>query len=215
MGFVTTTDGTLGEILRQRLIAVLRFHAADECLAAAHAVVAGGIPILEVTLTTPGAIAVITALSRRDGLIVGVGSVRSEAELDAAAMAGARFVASPHIDARLVERARGLGLVTMPGGLTPTEIERAWSAGADLVKVFPMPRDGAAYITSLLGPMPEVRLAPSGGVSPQTVRPLLDAGACALNVGSWMTHDNGSPATADVIGERARELVSAVRGVVV
>ncbi|HVK39558.1 MAG TPA: 2-dehydro-3-deoxyphosphogluconate aldolase [Candidatus Kapabacteria bacterium] len=215
MAFAVSSELVLAEILRARLIAVLRFHGADECLAAADAAAAGGISVLEVTLTTPGASAIITALSRRDDLLIGVGSVRSAAELDAAAMAGARFVASPHIDPALVERARGLGLVTMPGALTPTEIHRAWRAGADLVKVFPMPRDGAAYLRSLLGPMPEVRLAPSGGVSPATVRTLLDAGASALNVGSWMTHDDGAAAPPEVVRARAAELVAAVRGVVV
>lgn len=208
-------DQVLGEILRQRLIAVLRFHTADDCLHAAEAIASAGISVLEITLTTPGAAAIITSLSRRDDLLLGVGSVRTEAELDAAAMAGARFVASPHIDPVLVERARGLGLVTMPGALTPTEIERAWRCGADLVKIFPMPHDGASYLRSLLGPMPDVRLAPSGGVSPSTVRSLFDAGASALNVGSWMTHDAGVPLPREVVRERAAELVAAVRGVVV
>lgn len=200
----------LARILHERIIAVLRFDHAGECLRAAEAVAAGGIAILEVTLTTPGAFEIIAALARRAELIVGVGSVRTAADLEEAAGAGARFIASPITDVAIVERARALGLVTMPGALTPTEIDRAWRAGADLVKVFPMPHEGAAYIRAVLGPMPEVRLAPSGGVTHLTAASLLDAGAAALNIGSWLTQSEGATASHEVISDRARSLVAAV-----
>lgn len=205
----------LEAILNRRLIAVLRFDNHDDCIEAATAAAAGGISILEVTLTTPGALDAIRTLALRADVIVGAGSVRTADDALAAADAGARFYASPITDDATAKQARERGLLTMPGALTPTEIERAWLAGADLVKVFPMPRDGAAYIRALLGPMPDVRLAPSGGVTPYSAREYLDAGASVLNVGSWLTHDAGRIAAANVIRTRAEELVAAVRGVFV
>ena len=205
----------LTTILGRRLVAVLRFDTAEACLVSAEAVASGGITVLEVTMTTPGAIDVIAHLSARGDMIVGVGSVRAAGDLRRAADAGARFMASPITDADVVATARSLGVVAMPGALTPGEIARAWDAGADIVKVFPMPVDGASYIRSVLGPMPDIRLAPSGGVTPTSARSYLDAGASALNVGSWLTHDDGHAAAPDVIRRRAEELVGVVRGVVV
>lgn len=205
---------TLSTILSRRLIAVLRFDTQAECAAGAAAVAAGGISVLEVTLTTPGALEVIRELALRGDVTVGVGSVRNADDARRAADAGARFMASPITNQEAMTSARERGLVTMPGALTPAEIDRAWRAGADLVKVFPMPRDGAAYIRAVLGPMPDIRLAPSGGVTPFSAREYLDAGASVLNVGSWLTHDAGRIAAVNVIRTRSEELVAAVRDVV-
>jgi 2-dehydro-3-deoxyphosphogluconate aldolase/(4S)-4-hydroxy-2-oxoglutarate aldolase len=211
----TDRDRVIAAIERQRTIAVLRFDAAEELRRVVDAIVGGGITLLEVTLTTPDALAIIGELSRRDDVIVGVGSARTREHVRAAADAGARFMASPIADHAMIAEARDAGLLAMPGALTPTEIDRAWRDGADLVKVFPMPRDGAAYLRSVLAPMPEIRLAPSGGVTPDSAAEMLGAGAYALNVGSWLTHDNGAAAAADVVARRAARLVEAVRGIVV
>jgi 2-dehydro-3-deoxyphosphogluconate aldolase/(4S)-4-hydroxy-2-oxoglutarate aldolase len=208
-------ESTLDELVRGRLVAVLRFDEPGACLAAAEAAAAGGLTALEVTLTTPDALAAIVDLSRRSNLCVGVGSVRTREDLERAADAGARFMASPTTERDVVARAHEFGLIAMPGALTPTEIDRAWRGGADIVKLFPVPADGALYIRSVLGPMPEVRLAPSGGVTPETARAFLAAGACALNVGSWLTHRDGRPLAPIVVRERAELLVAAVHGSVV
>src|SRR5688572_27338194 len=144
-------QGPLTTILARRLIAVLRFDDASACLEAANAVSEGGINVLEVTLTTPGALEIIAELARRADVVVGVGSVRSNDDAIRSVDAGARFMASPVLDVEVVATARERGLITMPGALTPTEINQAWDAGADIVKVFPMPTDGASYIRSVLG----------------------------------------------------------------
>jgi 2-dehydro-3-deoxyphosphogluconate aldolase/(4S)-4-hydroxy-2-oxoglutarate aldolase len=212
MPLVTSaSESTLATMLRERVVAVLRFDSAAECRAAAEAMAVGGVTTLEITLTTPDAFAVIAELAARGGLVVGVGSVRSEKDLARAIDAGASFMASPVCDPAIVAAARERGVVAMPGALTPTEIDRAWRAGADLVKVFPMPRDATTYLRAILGPMPELRLAPSGGVSADTAREMLEAGAAALNVGTWMTHRGGTALHPSEIRGRAEQLVGAVR----
>jgi 2-dehydro-3-deoxyphosphogluconate aldolase / (4S)-4-hydroxy-2-oxoglutarate aldolase len=212
MAVVTPRDTVIRAIERERIIAVLRFDSPDACATAAEAIVDGGISILEVTLTTPGAIELIRDLASRSDALVGVGSVRTRKQLDRAIDAGARFMASPVLDEEIVRAAREGGIVAMPGAMTPTEIDHAWRAGADLVKVFPMPREGASYLRSILGPLPEIRLAPSGGVTPDTARAFLAAGAFALNVGSWMTHGEGGVLSPSEVSDRARQLVAAVKG---
>jgi 2-dehydro-3-deoxyphosphogluconate aldolase/(4S)-4-hydroxy-2-oxoglutarate aldolase len=197
---------TLENMVKRRLIGVLRLDAPERAIEIAEAMADGGITTIEVTLTTPGAIGVIAELGRRRDLIVGAGSVLTEAQAREAFSAGARFYASPIFDPRIVALARAADAVAMPGALTPTEIVNAWSGGADLVKIFPMPAEGASYIRSIRGPLPEVRLAPSGGVSPATIFSLLRAGASALNVGTWLTHEpEGELGSAAAITARATE----------
>jgi 2-dehydro-3-deoxyphosphogluconate aldolase/(4S)-4-hydroxy-2-oxoglutarate aldolase len=197
---------TLEKIVERRLIGVLRLDSPERAIEMAGAMADGGITTIEVTLTTPGAIGVIAELGRRRDLIVGAGSVLTEAQAREAFSAGARFYASPIFDPLIMAIARAADAMTMPGALTPTEIVNAWSGGADLVKIFPMPADGASYIKSIRGPLPEIRLAPSGGVSPATIPSLLGAGASALNVGTWLTHEpDGELGSAAAITARATE----------
>ena len=198
---------TLRDIVRKRLIAVIRLDAPDRAVEIVEAMADAGITTIEVTLTTPGGIELIAALAGRPGLIVGAGSVLAESQAREAFAAGAAFYASPIFDARIMAIARDADVVTMPGAYTPTEIVTAWRGGADLVKIFPMPTEGASYIRSIRGPLPDIRLAPSGGVTPATVPALLRAGASALNVGTWLTHEpGGEPGSAARVRERAGEL---------
>lgn len=205
------TGSTLETILRHRLIAVLRLDSAQRAIEIAEAIVAGGITTIEVTLTTPGALGVLAELAGRDGLLVGAGTVLSARDADAAFAAGARFYASPVLDPALIALAHDAGAIAMPGAFTPTEMVAADRAGADLIKIFPMPPDPAAYIRTLRGPLPGLRLAPSGGVTAQTAAALLQAGASALNVGTWLTHNPGGIlAPAATIRARASQLLEAI-----
>jgi 2-dehydro-3-deoxyphosphogluconate aldolase/(4S)-4-hydroxy-2-oxoglutarate aldolase len=202
----------LDRILAERIIAVIRVDLPiDRTLTVVDAVAASGIRIIEVTLTTPDATTVIERLSGRTDLLVGAGTVLDESDAQRAFEAGADFFASPVADIGLVHLAGDLDRVSMPGALTPTEILSIWRAGADLVKVFPMPSEGARYLRAITAPLRGIPLAPSGGISPETAGPLLDAGAVALNVGTWLTHEtDGSLSPERVITERGARLCEAV-----
>lgn len=200
----------VARILDERIITVLRCATMQQCMEAADSVSQAGLSVLEVTLTTPGALDALRELSRRGGLLVGVGSVFTEAELHAAAEAGARFYASPVLDSGLVTAARKLQLAALPGAFTPTEIRAAHVAGADLVKLFPMPTDGVAWLRAIAAPMPDILLAPSGGVTAESAPALLRAGAAALNVGGWLIGGVDAPLAAEQIVQRASALRNAI-----
>jgi 2-dehydro-3-deoxyphosphogluconate aldolase/(4S)-4-hydroxy-2-oxoglutarate aldolase len=198
----------LDRVLDRRIIAVVRTATAEDASRVIDALAAANISIIEITLTTPGALELIEHHARRDDLLIGAGTVLDIQQARSAITAGARFYASPLFDPDVLELMKEAGCVTMPGAFTPTEIHRAWQAGADLVKLFPMPDDGPRFIRTLRGPLPEIRFAPSGGVTPQTASLLLQAGAAALNVGTWLTHEkDGRVGTVEGIGERAGRLV--------
>jgi 2-dehydro-3-deoxyphosphogluconate aldolase / (4S)-4-hydroxy-2-oxoglutarate aldolase len=195
------------EIFERKIIAVVRVDTFNDALFAVDALVEANISIIEITLTTPGAIELIARHADREGLIIGAGSVLDMEGAERAIDAGARFYASPIFDPDICARMRDAGCVTMPGAATPTEMHRAWKAGADLIKIFPMPEEGARFIRAIRGPFPDIRLAPSGGVTPETAPALLRAGAAALNVGTWLTHErDGQVGTVEKIRERAEEI---------
>lgn len=183
---------TLDRIGEERLIAVLREDDPGIVGPLIETFFDHGVKILEITLTTPGAIDQIARTVRSIGrqkaesLVIGAGSVRTLEQLRMVADAGGEFCASPVTDPRLIEEAEKLGLLMMPGALTPNEIVHAHNLGARLIKVFPMPLAGVNYFRNLLGPLPDIPLAPSGGVgSDNGVLYLMD-GAFALNVGSFL-----------------------------
>jgi len=168
------------------IVPVIRAASAKKAMAAADAVAAGGITILEVTMTVPGALDAITQLVKNLGseVLVGAGTV-----LDAQAArhcfdAGAQFLVSPGLDLETIKAANDAGKVIMAGALTPTEVIAAWKAGADFVKVFPASAvGGASYLKALRGPLPQVPLVPTGGVNLNTAADFIRAGAAALGVG--------------------------------
>jgi 2-dehydro-3-deoxyphosphogluconate aldolase/(4S)-4-hydroxy-2-oxoglutarate aldolase len=196
------------QIFDRKIIAVVRLGTFNDALFVVDALVEANISIIEITLTTPGAIELIARYAHRADLIIGAGTVLAMEQAEQAINAGARFYASPIFDPDICARMRDAGCVTMPGAATPTEIHRAWNAGADLIKIFPMPEEGARFIRAIRGPFPDIRLAPSGGVTPETAPALLRAGAAALNVGTWLTHEgDGSVGTVESIRERAVEIL--------
>jgi 2-dehydro-3-deoxyphosphogluconate aldolase/(4S)-4-hydroxy-2-oxoglutarate aldolase len=177
---------TLEQLEATGVIAVIRANSGAEVLDICRALVAGGIRACEITLTTPGAVDAIAAVGRAlgDAALVGAGSVLEVAQAEAAIDAGARFVFSSVLDPAVIELVRRRECVSVPGALTPTEIHAAVRAGADLVKVFPANHFGPQYFRDLRGPMPTLRLTPTGGVDLNTTAAWFKAGAVAVGVGS-------------------------------
>jgi 2-dehydro-3-deoxyphosphogluconate aldolase / (4S)-4-hydroxy-2-oxoglutarate aldolase len=197
------------------IIPVVRAQSADEAMKAIDAIREGGISILEITMTVPGAVGVIEQVSARYGsdAVVGAGTVLDGETARACILAGARFVVSPSLNVETIEVCRRYGIAVMPGALTPTEVVQAWSAGADFVKVFPAGAvGGASYIKSLKAPLPQIELVPTGGVSLKTAADFIKAGASALGVGADLVDVKAIRAgQQNVITERAREFVKIVR----
>ncbi len=173
-------------ILDVGIIPVVRASSAHEAILSVEAVAAGGIPIAELTMTVPGAIDVIADLVRTmpADVVIGAGTVLDAETAQRCIDAGAEFIVSPGFDLETVKLARGLGKLVMAGALTPTEVITAWKAGCDFVKIFPCGNvGGARYIKALKGPLPQVRMVPTGGVNLETAADFLRAGADALGVG--------------------------------
>ncbi len=181
-----TKDQYLKQIADAGVVAVIRAKSKDQLAGIAEALLAGGVPAIEVTMSTPDAIAGIEMLANRfgDGAVIGVGTVLDAATAGDAIKAGAQFVVSPVLDQSIVATVRKYGRIVIPGALTPTEILRAWSAGADVVKVFPSTGLGPQYFKDLLAPLPQLRLTPTGGVTAKNSGDWIRAGAVFVGAGS-------------------------------
>ena len=196
------------------IIPVVRAQSAGEALTAVDAICAGGIPILEITMTVPGAVTIINELTKRlgDDALIGAGTVLEAETARQCIDAGARFIVSPSLDVPTIEACRTLRVPVFPGAMTPTEVVTAWKAGADAVKVFPANAvGGAAYLKSLKAPLPQIELVPTGGVSLKNIAEYIAAGALAVGVGADLVDlaavRNGD---AESITAKAREYVAAV-----
>lgn len=205
-------------LLARGAVAVVRLPDARNTLEAINAVHAGGVTAIELTMTTPGALEVIAELVRRhEGeMLVGAGSVLDPEVARRAIDAGAAFVVSPVFRADVMAEAHRHDVPMLPGGFTPTEILAAHEAGADVVKVFPADTLGPAFLKGVLGPMPFLRLMPTGGVTPDNVATWLRAGAAAVGLGSALVDPKLVAAgDFDALRERARVTcagVAAARG---
>lgn len=169
------------------VLPVLRAPSPDLAIATAEAVHGAGLPIAEVTLTVPNALAVIRALAQRHGtnVLLGAGSVLSVADARAAVEAGARFVVTPALDEGVIAFCLARDVVVASGALTPTEIVKAWRAGAHLVKVFPCGAvGGPSYVRAIKAPLPDIPLVPTGGVTVENAAHFFDAGAALIGMGS-------------------------------
>jgi 2-dehydro-3-deoxyphosphogluconate aldolase/(4S)-4-hydroxy-2-oxoglutarate aldolase len=169
------------------VVPVIRAESADEAARAIDAIRAGGVNVLEITMTVPGAVSLIAEVARRvgDDAVVGAGTVLDAETARAVILAGARFVVSPALDVATIACCRRYGVPIAPGALTPTEVVAAWQAGADIVKVFPANAvGGASYIKALKAPLPQIELCPTGGVSLETAADFIKAGASVLGVGN-------------------------------
>ena len=186
----------LETIRETRIIPVVRTKSLEEAKATVEAVLAGGITVLEITMTTPGAIDLIDECARKygDEAIVGAGTV-TDAEIARKCFdAGAKFIVSPIFDEHTVAFCNENELVIMPGALTPTEIFNAHKRGADVVKVFPVSSmGGVSHLKAIKSVFPEIEIVPTGGVSLENFDEYLNAGAFAVGIGSDLT--SGSPET--------------------
>jgi 2-dehydro-3-deoxyphosphogluconate aldolase/(4S)-4-hydroxy-2-oxoglutarate aldolase len=181
-----TKSQAIKRVLEIGIIPVVRAESAAQALAAAEAVCAGGVPIVEVTMTVPGALEVIAQLCKSVGreVLIGAGTVLDAESARRCLDAGAQFLVSPGLNLETVKLAQEAGIMVMPGALTPTEVITAWQAGADFVKVFPCGAvGGPQYIKALKGPLPQVPMIPTGGVNLKTAAEFIQAGAAALGIG--------------------------------
>lgn len=202
------------KVVEVGIIPVVRASSAEQAMRAAEAVYAGGIPIVEVTMTVPGAIDLISQLSKSIGseVVIGAGTVLDAETADRCIDAGAEFVVSPGFDLETVKLANRLGKLVMAGALTPTEVITAWKAGSDLVKVFPCGSvGGAKYIKALKAPLPHVPMVPTGGVNLNTAAEFIQAGAAALGIGGELVSAAAlQSGNTNEITETARKLVAVV-----
>jgi 2-dehydro-3-deoxyphosphogluconate aldolase/(4S)-4-hydroxy-2-oxoglutarate aldolase len=196
------------------LIPVLRASSAKEAHALVDAMVAGGVEVLEVTMTVPGAIGILRELKQTfgDRILLGSGTVTTVADCEATIEAGAEFVVSPSLHLEVIAATKKAGKLSIPGALTPTEVVTAWRAGADYVKVFPCSAlGGASYLKALKAPFPEIRLIPTGGVTLTTAADFLHAGACALGVGTDLVNPVAiAKGEAHTITETARRYLQVI-----
>jgi 2-dehydro-3-deoxyphosphogluconate aldolase / (4S)-4-hydroxy-2-oxoglutarate aldolase len=176
----------LNELTRLGAVAVIRMSDSEKLKRVSEAIHMGGVSAIEITMTTPNALAVIENLSKTMGndIIVGVGSVLNPQTAIDAINAGAQFVVSPVFKPDIVETVKKLNIPMMPGAFTPTEIQAAYEQGADIVKVFPADIVGMAFFKAIKGPMPYLKLMPTGGVTLNNAGEWLKAGACAVGVGT-------------------------------
>jgi 2-dehydro-3-deoxyphosphogluconate aldolase / (4S)-4-hydroxy-2-oxoglutarate aldolase len=179
---------TLDRLIQTGVVAVIRADSGQQLVEVCRALGRGGVQACEITMTTPGALEAIAAASKElgDDALIGAGSVFDAATARAAILAGARFVFSPILDRETIEIAHSYECVAVPGALSPSEIFAAWNAGADVVKVFPANHFGPQYFRDVHGPMPQVKLTPTGGVDLTTAADWIKAGAVAVGVGSAM-----------------------------
>lgn len=196
------------------LVPVLRASSVDKALALAEAIAAGGVTVLEITMTVPGAMQVMRKLAEtRPDILIGAGTVLDPETARMCILEGAQFVVSPAVNVKTIEMCHRYSIAVLPGGLTPTEIVTAWQAGADVVKVFPASAmGGAAYLKNLKAPLPQVELIPTGGVSLATAMSFLEAGAFALGVGSDLVDAKAmAEGRPEVVTETARKYLSIVK----
>jgi 2-dehydro-3-deoxyphosphogluconate aldolase / (4S)-4-hydroxy-2-oxoglutarate aldolase len=210
------SESTSQIIERVGLIPVLRARNAGQAHAVVQAMIAGGVTVVEVTMTVPGAVDLLRELKTEygDRLLLGSGTVTTVGQADATIDAGAEFVVSPSLHPGVISATKDRGKLSIPGALTPTEVITAWEAGADYVKIFPCSAmGGASYLKSLLAPFPFLKLIPTGGVTLETAASFIHAGARALGVGSDLVNlaaiDAGRPET---ITDAARAYLKVLSG---
>jgi 2-dehydro-3-deoxyphosphogluconate aldolase / (4S)-4-hydroxy-2-oxoglutarate aldolase len=210
-----TKQDVANRIMEIGVVPVVRASSPKQAMHAAQAVCAGGIPVVEITMTVPGAVEVIAQLAKSMGaeVLIGAGTVLDTATAERCINAGAEFIVSPGFDSETVKFTNRAGKLMMAGALTPTEVIAAWKAGCDFVKIFPCGAvGGAKYIKALKAPLPQIPMIPTGGVNLSTAADFILAGAAALGIGgelvSALALESGN--TTPIV-EAARDFVAIVR----
>jgi 2-dehydro-3-deoxyphosphogluconate aldolase/(4S)-4-hydroxy-2-oxoglutarate aldolase len=208
-------QSNLSRVLDCGVVAILRSPSGEMLGEVAEALLSGGVEVIEITFTVPKAHKVLEQVADRlgDKILLGAGTVLDTETARTALLAGAEFIVAPTVSREVIQLCRRYDKMVMPGALTPTEVLCAWEAGADIVKVFPSDFTGPGYLKALLGPLPQVRLMPTGGVNLKTAAEFLRAGACALGIGGALA-DPKAIAARDFakIESLARQYVEIVRG---
>jgi len=207
-------ETTAQTLERVALIPVLRARNASQAHAVVQALLAGGVSVVEVTMTVPGAVNLLKELKNEYGTkcLLGSGTVTTADQAEATIDAGAEFVVSPSFHPAVIAATKAHNKLSIPGALTPTEVITAWNEGADYVKIFPCSAmGGASYLSSLLAPFPHLKLIPTGGITHHNAASFLEAGAKAIGVGgdlvSLAAIDEGKP---EVITEAARAYLKVI-----
>jgi 2-dehydro-3-deoxyphosphogluconate aldolase/(4S)-4-hydroxy-2-oxoglutarate aldolase len=214
-GFMSK-ETQLRQVLECGIVAVVRSPDSQQLVEAARALADGGIHVVEITMTVPDALDVVRQVRRAlgDRLFLGAGTILDPETARAALLAGAEFLVAPTVNLEVIRLCQRYDRLVMPGAFTPTEILSAWEAGADIVKVFPAEVVGPAFFKALRGPLPQVRLMPTGGVDLNTAASFLQAGACCLGIGSQLVEPRAiAERNFDRIRELARQYVAIVREV--
>ena len=208
-------EKVLSRIRELGVVPIVRVSTSEDAFRAVEAVVAGGLPMVEITMGVPNALRVMEQVVERfgDGVLLGAGTVLDTETCRAALLAGAEFIVTPSLNVKVIETARRYSKACIPGALTPTEIVTAWQAGADMVKVFPCaPVGGPQYLKSLRGPLPQIDFVPTGGVDLETTPDYIRAGAAAVAVGGELVSSKAlREGKTEVIADNARKFLEAVR----
>jgi 2-dehydro-3-deoxyphosphogluconate aldolase/(4S)-4-hydroxy-2-oxoglutarate aldolase len=207
-------NSALTRIIDCGVVAVVRAPSGEKLVDVAEALLNGGLDAIEITFTVPRAHRVLEQVADRlgDRIVLGAGTVLDPETARTALLAGAEFLVTPTLNLEVIELCRRYDKPIMPGAFTPTEVLTAWEAGADVVKVFPSDCVGPKYIKALRGPLPQIRLMPTGGVNLDTAADFLRAGACALGVGGSLV-ESKAVAAGDMsrIESLARQFVEIVK----
>ncbi len=204
------------DLIRQLgVVSIVRVSSTEDAPRAVEAIVAGGLNVVEITMTVPNALRVLERVAGQmgDKVLIGGGTVLDPESCRAALLSGAEFIVTPSVNPNVIEMARRYGKVVIPGALTPTEILLAWQSGADLVKIFPCePVGGPRYLKALRSPFPHIEFVPTGGVDLKTTPEYIKAGAAAVAVGGELVSSAAlREGRLDVITESARRYLEAVR----
>jgi 2-dehydro-3-deoxyphosphogluconate aldolase/(4S)-4-hydroxy-2-oxoglutarate aldolase len=209
-------ESQLRQVLDCGIVAVVRSPDSQQLVEACRALADGGVTVVEITMTVPSALDVLrqVRLALGDRLLLGAGTILDPETARAALLAGAEYVVAPTINLDVIRLCQRYDKLVMPGAFTPTEVLTAWEAGADIVKVFPADVVGPAFFKALRGPLPQVRLMPTGGVDLKTAADFLKAGACCLGVGGQLVEPKAvAERNFDRIRELARQYVAIVKEV--
>jgi 2-dehydro-3-deoxyphosphogluconate aldolase/(4S)-4-hydroxy-2-oxoglutarate aldolase len=202
-------------MMSEGLIPVIRVSSAQEAVDVADAIKEGGVTLIEITMSVPGAIDTIKELTRKykDEIIMGAGTILDPETARAALLAGAQFIVTPTLNLDVIQLAHRYSAVVVPGAMTPTEILTAWNAGADMVKVFPAAQlGGPEYLKAIRGPLPQILLVPTGGVNLQNAGAFIKAGAAALGAGGELVDKKAvKEKKFNIITENTRAFLKVIR----
>jgi 2-dehydro-3-deoxyphosphogluconate aldolase/(4S)-4-hydroxy-2-oxoglutarate aldolase len=206
-------SGFVEQFRKIKASAILRTDSQEKAALAMEAAIRGGFTVVEFTLTIPGAYELVEEFSKREGLIVGTGTVMDAKQAQLSVEAGARFLVSPVVDENVIFAANELGVASMPGTHTPTEMLRAHRAGAQMCKLFPSPSGGPDWVRSVLGPMPYLNIVPTNGVDEHNAADWIKAGSFAVGfVAPLFVASDIAEQRWDAIEQRARRCIAAVQG---